>query len=229
MARNRCWSAETKAKVRHDVETTTLSIVAISEKHDVPAATIGRWIRQGRWQRPDGAPTRSEIDPEKRAALSRVRRGLPTAADVALILECAVGTAEREIASWARPDEDAAHPEPLAAQLCAIREALLRPDLCRTDLVAQVQRVAAYVAADALLRRDAYLDRTALGVARMADRIAALPADERAPGVTPDDEPPESDRSLGELRDELYRRLVGLQQDAWRDRGVHHNPQPEGD
>jgi transposase-like protein len=228
MAQSRCWSAETKAKVRHDVETTTLSIVAISEKHDVPAPTIGRWIRLGRWQRPKGAPTRSEIEPERRAALARVRRGLHKVEDVALLLGCATGTAQREAASWSRPDPDAAHSDPLAAQLCAIREALCRPDLCRTDLIAQLHRVAALVAADALLRRDPYLDRTALAVARMADRIAALPDAPGPAGVTPHDTT-QSDRSLGELRDELCRRLLALRGDSFGDRELRHEPEPGGD
>lgn len=34
-------------------------------------------------------------------------------------------------------------------------------------------------------------------------------------------EPEESDRSLNELRDELYRRLVGLQEDAIAERGPY--------
>jgi transposase-like protein len=226
MAQGRRWSAETRAYAKERFENSDISIGELSAETTVPQATLRYWRRRDRWKpRPD--PPRRTIKPQKRPALLRVHLGCATAPDVAALLDCAETTARNELAALKRHPRQGSHAEPVAAHLADMREALCRADLRRAELIGLLHRVAASVGAEALLGRDPQLDRTAVGVARMADRIAALPDDAGAAGVTSHDTT-ESDRSLGELRDELYRRLVDLQEDTFRDRGFRGDPEPAG-
>jgi transposase-like protein len=227
MAQGRRWSAETRASAKERFESSDLSIGKLSAETTVPHATLRYWRRVDRWKPQAAPPTRRTIRPEKRPALLRVHLGRATAADVAVLLDCAESTARNELAALRRHPGQGSHAEPVAPHLAGLRDALCRGDLRQAEIVTHLLRVAALVGAEALVARDPQLDRTALAVARMADRIAALPDDPGHAGVTANDDR-ESDRSLGELRDELYRRLVDLQEDTFRDRGFRGDPEPAG-
>ncbi len=55
------------AKVRHLIEHTDLSYSEITKKTGVGRASISRWSRDGKWQRPPYAPRATDLMPTKRA------------------------------------------------------------------------------------------------------------------------------------------------------------------
>jgi hypothetical protein len=55
------------AKVRHLIETTDLTYSEITKKTGVGRASISRWTRDGKWQRPAYAPRATDLVPTARA------------------------------------------------------------------------------------------------------------------------------------------------------------------
>jgi hypothetical protein len=98
---------------------------------------------------------------------------------------------------------------PVPAHLAALHTALTRPELCKAEAAPLLLRAAAALGAEALLRQDLAVERTGQVLARLAERVAALPDEgpHAGAGIERTDWRPATFEETNELLEELARRL----------------------
>ncbi|HEX8666581.1 MAG TPA: helix-turn-helix domain-containing protein [Beijerinckiaceae bacterium] len=169
---------EVVARVRELYEGTALTHAKIAAETGVGASTVSVIAEREGWARHPEAKRKSRLEEERREAILRLREAGVPAVKIAATAGCHRNTVAR-----IAPLRPAAAPWPLAGveagpvpeRLADLHAALMSPDLRKAEAAPLLVRCAAALGAEALVRPDAQVERTAQALARLALRVAALP------------------------------------------------------
>ncbi len=207
-------SAEAKARARELYEGTTLSHARIGAAAGMGASTVSVLAQIEGWTRHPEARTSPRLAEDRRAAILRLRRAGAPAGDIAAAAGCHRNTIGR-IAPLAGRRGVAIGPEAAAgsalipAHFAELHAALTNPQLHKAEAVPLLLRCATALGAEALLRQDAEVERTAQALGRLAEGVAALPDEGPYAGRGADDAygGPQTFEEENAVLEELARRI----------------------
>lgn len=205
-------SPEVVARVRHLVETTTMTYADIAKQEGVPGPTVGTWTRAKGWVRPPGAFKRTPIPQAHRAPAMRILDAGASHHDLAMIMGChpeVLGRLRRRRAVPAR-DGDA---DAVPAAVAAVYEALTSGAVARPDFFRHAQQALALIAGGALITRALSAAARAQAIARVAVTMTKLPGDGAPAGASADDDAcagPATYDETNALLEDFARRLAAF-------------------
>jgi hypothetical protein len=213
---------EVVAKVRELYEGTSLTHARIAAKTGVGASTVAVLAEKWGWTRHPEARRSPQLRGWKRAAIVSLREAGAPAGVIAEAAGCHRNTVGR-IAPLKRPAAPAVAPDhaaeagvppipPVPEHLADLHAALMSPELRKEEAAPLILRAAAALGAEALVRQDPQVERTGQILARLAERVAALPDLAPHPGAGADDGSagPATFEETNALLEELARRF-----EAW--------------
>jgi hypothetical protein len=205
-------AAEVVARVRGLYEGTAMTHAKIAAETGVGASTVSVLAEREGWARHPEAKRKSRLEEERREAIMRLREAGVPAGKIAAAAGCHRNTVAR-IAPLkpAAFSAGAPVPEQVPAHLADLHAALVSPDLRKAEAAPLLVRAAA-LGAEALVRPDAQVERTAQALARLALRVAALPDEGPYAGAGIDDacRGPATFEETNALLEELARRFANL-------------------
>jgi hypothetical protein len=172
---------EVVAKVRELYEGMPLTHARIAAATGVGASTVSVLAQKEGWTRHPEARTVARLAAGRREAILRLREAGVPARAVAAAAGCHPRTVgrivspERRAAAFGIDAAAEAGFPPVPAHLADLHAALTNPDLRKEEAAPLLLRTAAALGAEALLRQDAQVERTGQALARLAERVAALP------------------------------------------------------
>jgi hypothetical protein len=212
-------SAEVVAKVRELYEGTAMTHARIAAETGVGASTVAVLAEKSGWKRHPAARRSPQLRGWKRVAIVSLREAGAPAGVIAEAAGCHRNTVGRiaplrRAAAPAGPKAAAeagfaAVPPPIPEHLADLHAALMSPDLRKAEAAPLLVRCAAALGAEALVRPDAQVERTAQALTRLAWRVAALPDEGPYAGRGADDghRGPATFAETNELLEDLARRL----------------------
>jgi hypothetical protein len=208
-------SPEVKARVRELYEGTALTHAQIAAKTGVGASTVSVLAEKWGWTRHPAAQRSPQLREWRRAAIVSLREAGAPAGLIADAAGCHRNTVGRiaplkRAAAFGTGAAAAADAPPVPAHLAELHAALTKPELRKEEAAPLILRAAAALGAEALLRQDLAVERTAQALARLAERIAALPDEEPHSGAglnDPDCWRPATFEETNILLEELARRF----------------------
>jgi hypothetical protein len=214
-------SPEVKARVRELYEGTALTHARIAAVAKVGASTVSVLANKEGWTRHPGARTSPRLSNDQCEAILRLRQTGASTGDIAAAAGChrdtvrRIAPPERPVAAACRPTAPAAAsdpplPAPVPDHLAELHAALTRPELRKAEAAPLLLRAAAALGAEALLRQDLAVERTGQVLARLAERVAALPDEgpHAGAGIERTDWRPATFEETNELLEDLARRLA---------------------
>jgi hypothetical protein len=175
-------SAEAKARARELYEGTTLSHARIGAAAGMGASTVSVLAQIEGWTRHPEARTSPRLAEDRRAAILRLRRAGAAAGDIAAAAGCHRNTVARIAPLKRGAGAEGAAGAPveggsalIPAHFAELHAALTNPQLHKAEAVPLLLRCATALGAEALLRQDAEVERTAQALGRLAEGVAALP------------------------------------------------------
>ena len=177
---------EVVAKVRELYEGMPLTHARIAAAAGVGESTVSVIPRKHGWTRCPEARTSRRLSHDQCEAILRLREAGASARAVAAAAGCHARTVgriapERRTAAFgtvAAPWPGAAAPAgalPVPERLADLHAALMSPGLRKAEAAPLLVRAAAALGAEALVRQDLAVERTGQVLARLAERVAALP------------------------------------------------------
>ncbi|HEX8168676.1 MAG TPA: hypothetical protein VF601_23185 [Beijerinckiaceae bacterium] len=220
---------EVVARVRELYEGAPLTHARIAAAAGVGESTVSVLARKHGWTRCPEARTSRRLSHDQYEAILRLRDTGASARSVAAAAGChartvgriappdrraaAFGTGAASVPGAARSGAAAeagfaAVPPPVPEHLADLHAALVSPDLRKAEAAPLLVRAAAALGAEALVRPDAQVERTAQALARLALRVAALPDEGPYAGAGADDRyrGPATFDEANELLEEIARR-----------------------
>jgi hypothetical protein len=179
---------EVVARVRHLIETTTLTYADIAEETSVPSPTVGTWTRAEGWTRPPGPFRRTPIPQEHRPPAMRILAAGASHHDLAMIIGChpeVVARLRPRRTVPARVGEGDAGTVP--APVAALYKALTSGAVARPDFFRHTEQALALVAGEALIAQALSPASKAQAIARAAVTMTKLPDDPAPAGASAHD------------------------------------------
>jgi hypothetical protein len=223
---------EVVAKVRELYEGMPLTHARIAAATGVGESTVSVLAQKNGWTRCPEARTSRRLSHDQCEAILRLREAGASARSVAAAAGCHARTVgriappERRTAAFgtlAAPWPGAAAQAgalPVPEHLADLHAALMSPGLRKAEAAPLLVRAAAALGAEALVRQDLAVERTGQVLARLAERVAALPDQGPYAGADPRQGPATFEEENA-LLDELARRLA--------DFGVTVTSEPAGE
>jgi hypothetical protein len=223
-------SEEVVARVRELYQGTPLTHAGIAAAAGVGESTVSVLARKNGWTRCPEARTSRRLSHDQYEAILRLRDTGASARSVAAAAGChartvgRIASPERRAAAFgpapftgaecfgAAEGGFAAVPPPVPEHLADLHAALMSPALHKAEAAPLLVRAAAALGAEALVRPDAQVERTAQALARLALRVAALPDEGPYAGAGANDayRGPATSEETNAALEELARRL-----EAW--------------
>ncbi|MFL5173462.1 MAG: hypothetical protein ACJ8CX_22785 [Microvirga sp.] len=178
---------EVVAKVRELYEGMPLTHARIAVAAGVGESTVSVLAQKNGWTRCPEARTSRRLSHDQCEAILRLREAGASARSVAAAAGCHARTVgriappERRTAAFgtvAAPSPGAAAQAgalPVPERLADLHAALMSPGLRKAEAAPLLVRAAAALGAEALVRQDLAVERTGQVLARLAERVAALP------------------------------------------------------
>jgi hypothetical protein len=177
---------EVVAKVRELYEGMPLTHARIAAATGVGESTVSVLAQKNGWTRCPEARTSRRLSHDQCEAILRLREAGASARSVAAAAGCDARTVgriappERRTAAFGTlaapwPGAAEAGDLPVPEHFADLHAALMSPGLCKAEAAPLLVRAAAALGAEALVRQDLAVERTGQVLARLAERVAALP------------------------------------------------------
>jgi hypothetical protein len=219
---------EVVARVRELYEGMPLTHARIAAAAGVGESTVSVLAQKHGWTRCPEARTSRRLSHDQYEAILRLRDAGASARAVAAAAGCHARTVgriappERRAAAFgpgaalSPGSAPAASLPPVPEHLADLHAALVNPGLRKAEAAPLLVRAAAALGAEALMRQDAQVERTAQALARLAERVAALPDEGPYAGAGAGDgwKGPATFEETNALLEDLARRFAGELQEA---------------
>ena len=210
---------EVVAKVRELYEGMPLTHARIAVAAGVGESTVSVLAQKNGWTRCPEARTSRRLSHDQCEAILRLREAGASARAVAAAAGCHARTVgriappERRTAAFGTvaapwPGAAEAGDLPVPEHFADLHAALMSPGLRKTEAAPLLVRAAAALGAEALVRQDLAVERTGQVLARLAERIAALP--DEGPDAHDADRGPATLEETSEMLEELARHFAGM-------------------